>query len=362
MEKVLLAMSGGIDSSVAAMLLKDKYLIEGMTFRSFDNISKACMEKETGCCSVDAIFEAKRLAENLGFPHHILDVRELFAQTVISNFVDEYLHARTPNPCVVCNRVIKWGAMLKEADQLGCNYIATGHYAQVICENGRYFLRKGADGRKDQTYFLWQLSQENLSRTIFPLGGLQKAQVREIALENGYEKLSQKRESQEICFVTNDDYRSFLREQVPDIDERIGAGKIWYRREKLLGKHKGFPFYTIGQRKGLEVAVGHPVYVTNIDAKHNRITLGEKEDLLCNEIKVSHVNLMKYAHLTDGSEFICKIRYNNSGVRCKVYNEQQEGVENMLRIEFAEPVSAVTPGQSAVFYEGDDVVGGGVIE
>ncbi len=357
MEKVLLAMSGGIDSSVAAMLLKDKYEIVGMTFRSFDNISKACMEKETGCCSVDSIFEAKRLAQNLGFDHHILDVRDLFYETVIADFVNEYLHGRTPNPCVVCNRVIKWGRMLQEADALGCQYIATGHYARIGYENGRYFLRRGADVRKDQTYFLWQLSQENLSRTLFPLGEYEKAEVRSIALENGYEKLSKKKESQEICFVTNDDYRSFLREQVPDIDEKIGSGKILYTDGKVLGKHKGFPFYTIGQRKGLEVAVGHPVYVTDINAEKNTVTLGEREDILKTEITVSNLNLMKYADLESPRTLNCKIRYNNIGVECEA---RQEG--DKLKITFAEPVSAVTPGQSAVLYEGDDIVAGGIIE
>lgn len=346
MKKVLLAMSGGIDSSVSAMLLQKSYDITGITFE---------------CCDVNyrqesPAADAHCLAEKLGIEHHIIDVRQHFRDTVISNFISEYMNGRTPNPCVVCNRNIKWGRLLTEADALGCNYLATGHYAQIVNENGRYFLRKGIDLSKDQTYFLWRLTQDNLARTIFPLGKYTKNEIREIATQNGYVSLTQKRESQEICFVPNDDYRAFLRAQVPDIDEKIGKGRIYFEGKKI-GMHNGFPFYTIGQRKGLEVAVGHPVYVTEINAAKNTVTLGEREELLKTEIVVSDLNFMKYDNLETPRTLICKIRYNNAGVECEA---QQIG--NQLKITFAKPVSAVTPGQSAVLYEGDDVVAGGIIE
>jgi tRNA-specific 2-thiouridylase len=350
-------MSGGTDSSVAALLLQQQnYEIIGMTFRSYDAISKACMEKETGCCSVDSIFEAKRLAKDLGFEHTILDIREYFNEIIISNFISEYMSGLTPNPCVLCNKTVKWGKMIEEADRLGCDYLATGHYAQIGFENGRYFLRKGADEAKDQTYFLWTLSQENLARTIFPLGKLTKPEVREIARKNNYEKIANKKESQEICFIPEDDYRGFLKERLPNIDKNPGPGNYIDINGKIIGRHKGFPFYTIGQRKGLDIAMGYPVYVLEINAVTNTITLGEREQLLQTEVWIIDINLMKYAEITGEREAVCKIRYNNKGEDCKI---QQYG--DKIKITFNNPVSAVTPGQSAVIYEGDDIVAGGII-
>lgn len=354
---VLLAMSGGTDSSVAAILLQNKnYQLKGMTFRSYDSISKACMEKETGCCSVDSIFEAKKLAENLGFSHEILDIREEFDNTVINDFINQYLSGLTPNPCVVCNKVIKWGRMIKEADRLNCDFLATGHYAQIIYENGRYFIRKGADENKDQSYFLWTLSQDNLSRTIFPLGYLTKDQVREIARENNYEKIADKKESQEICFIPDDDYRSFLRERIPDIDDKIGPGDYIDTEGEIIGQHNGYPFYTIGQRKGLNIAMGYPVYVLNIDAETNTITLGKREELLSTELEIESINLMKYESIPENMKAVCKIRYNNRGEEC-IINQ----IDNKITIKFLNPVSAITPGQSAVIYEGEDIIAGGII-
>ena len=356
-KRVLLGMSGGIDSSVSAMLLKEKgFSIIGMTFRSYDTISKACMEKETGCCSVNSIFEAKNLANDFGFPHYILDSRDLFESTVIADFISQYMTGFTPNPCVLCNKIIKWGKMLEECDKHNCDFIATGHYAQIACENGRYFLKKAADKSKDQSYFLWTLTQDNLKRTIFPLGAITKPQVRDIARQNNYRKLAEKRESQEICFIPNDDYRSFLREKVPNINQKISEGNFVDINGKILGKHKGFPFYTIGQRKGLEIALGYPAYVLNINANTNTITLGKREDLLRHELWIGNINLMKYQNLAPDIDFTCKIRYNNDGEKCKV---QQVG--DRIKIEFKNPVSAITPGQSAVIYEGDDMVAGGII-
>lgn len=265
MKKVLIAMSGGIDSTVAAMLLQEQgYDLVGVTYRTFDSISKGCMEKEKGCCSVDSLFEAKRMAQDLGFEHHILDIRQEFKDTVITNFIDEYLRGRTPNPCVVCNSTIKWGKIIETADELGCQYVSTGHYARIGHQNGRWYLRKGADESKDQTYFLWTLTQENLARTIFPLGELTKPEVRRIALEHGYEKLSQKVESQEICFIPENDYRAFLAEHVENYTEKYGPGDFTDTQGNKLGTHKGYPNYTIGQRKGLGIALGQPMFVVAI--------------------------------------------------------------------------------------------------
>ncbi|MDR2009069.1 MAG: tRNA 2-thiouridine(34) synthase MnmA [Bacteroidales bacterium] len=357
MKKILLAMSGGTDSSVAAILLKEQnHQLEGITFRAYDSISKGCMEKETGCCSADAIFEAKKLAESLGFHHNILDIRNDFENTVIKDFIEKYLSGVTPNPCVLCNKEIKWGRLIEECDKLGCDYLATGHYAQIINENNRYFLRKGVDETKDQTYFLWRLSQENLARTIFPLGKLTKSQVRDIARIHGYEKIANKRESQEICFITDDDYKNFLREKIPDIDKNIGKGNFVDINGKVLGEHKGYPYYTVGQRKGLEIAMGYPVYVLDIDSESNVITLGKREDLLSNELWIGDINLMKYDNIDKMTGLTCKIRYNNKGESCTVYQYGDE-----LKVCFDNPVSAVTPGQSAVIYEKNDVVGGGII-
>jgi len=355
--KVLLCMSGGIDSSVAAMLLEEQgYEIHGLTYRPYDAISPACMEKQTGCCSVDAIFEAKELAYKLGFPHSVLDIRDEFDKTVISDFVKEYLDGRTPNPCVVCNRTIKWGEVIKKADELGCDFIATGHYAQIGEKDGRYFLVQGTDEAKDQTYFLWQLSQEDLKRTLFPLGQLTKPQVRQIAFDRGFEKISKKRESQEICFIPDNDYRRFIVERVPDIAEKIGEGNFIDKNGKVLGRHKGYPFYTIGQRKGLVIAMGHPMYVINIDAKTNTVVLGEREELNKTQLWVDHINLMKCQCIEGEMEVVTKIRYNNKGTLSRI---SQHG--DKIKVEFYESAWAITPGQSAVFMEGNNVIGGGII-
>lgn len=358
MKKVLIAMSGGIDSTVAAMLLQEQgYDLVGVTYRTFDSISKGCMEKEKGCCSVDSLFEAKRMAQDLGFEHHILDIRQEFKDTVITNFIDEYLCGRTPNPCVVCNSTIKWGKIIETADELGCQYVSTGHYARIGHQNGRWYLRKGADESKDQTYFLWTLTQENLARTIFPLGELTKPEVRRIALEHGYEKLSKKVESQEICFIPENDYRAFLAEHVENYTEKYGQGDFTDTQGNKLGTHKGYPNYTIGQRKGLGIALGQPMFVVAIHPENNIVVLGTKDELQGKTFYAGKINLMKYATIPEGLEVTAKIRYRNQGGKASLYPEGDR-----IRVVFHEEMDSITPGQSAVFYENEDMVGGGIIE
>jgi tRNA-specific 2-thiouridylase len=357
--RVLVAMSGGIDSSLAAVILHEAgYEVVGMTMKTWDYASSGGTKKETGCCSLDSINDARQIAVSLGFPHYILDIREEFGDYVINHFTDEYLAGRTPNPCVLCNTHIKWDALLRRADKLGCEYIATGHYARLKHENGRYFVAKGVDEDKDQSYALWGVSQESLSRTILPLGELYKSQIRTMAIEKGFHELAKKSESYEICFVPDNDYRGFLKRRVTGLQEEVAGGEFVLESSgKVVGKHEGYPFYTIGQRKGLGIALGYPVFVTRIDKETNRVYLGESKELLKNFMTVDKVSLMKYADLGDKKyETITKVRYNDEGTPGVLY--QKNG---LYHVYFHEDVNAIAPGQAAVFYEGDDVIGGGWI-
>ncbi len=355
--RILVAMSGGIDSSVAAMLLHEEgWEVVGITMKTWDYASSGGGKKETGCCSLDSINDARAIAVEHGFHHYILDIRNEFGDAVIDNFVDEYLAGRTPNPCVLCNTHIKWEALYKRAEMLNCEFIATGHYAQVREENGRFVISRGIDHNKDQSYVLWGLSQDLLAKTLFPLGGFRKSEIRQMAMDRGFHELANKSESYEICFVPDNDYRSFLKNRVPGLEEKLADGKFVNSEGKELGKHKGYPFYTIGQRKGLEVAFGEPMYVTKIDPSTNTVVLGTFEELEKREMWVRDVNLVKYAHVDDGTEVLTKIRYKDPGTPSSISMH-----DNMMQVVFHKNVNAVAPGQSAVFYEGEDLVGGGFI-
>lgn len=357
--RILVAMSGGVDSSVAALMLHEQgYEVIGITMKTWDYAASGGSKKETGCCSLDSINDARELAVKLGFPHYILDIRNEFGDHIIDNFVEEYMGGRTPNPCVLCNTHIKWEALLKRAAKLDCEFIATGHYAQVRQENQRYVVSKGLDQSKDQSYVLWGLSQESLARTRFPLGGFRKAEIREMAAKSGFVDLANKSESYEICFIPNNDYREFLRHKVDGLDQKLAGGLFVDRKGNVLGKHQGYPFYTIGQRKGLDLAVGTPMYVLEILPESNTVVLGEKEDLIRKTMGVRGVNLIKVAEVEEDMQVTTKIRYKHEGSR-SIINRLPNGD---LEVNFLEEVSGIAPGQSAVFYDGNDVVGGGFIK
>lgn len=377
-------MSGGIDSTVAALMLHDEgYEVVGITMKTWDYASSGGSKKETGCCNLDSFNDARMAAVQHGFSHFILDIRDEFGDFVIDNFVEEYLAGRTPNPCVLCNTHIKWRALLKRADALGCDFIATGHYAKIrqhanvrpdgTVGRGKFVVSKAVDETKDQSYVLWGLQQDLLSRTLLPLGKYRKTEIRQMAFDYGYPELAKKSESYEICFVPDNDYRGFLKRRVEGLEQKVNGGNFIDKHGNILGQHKGYPFYTIGQRKGLDIAFGKPVFVTKIDPDANTVMLGDEEDLEQNEMTVGKLNLIKYDSITPGMEAVTKIRYKDKGTLSNLYPveighavEKGHAVETghalSVRVRFYENAKGIAPGQSAVFYEGEDVIGGGIIQ
>ena len=355
--RVLMAMSGGIDSTMASLLLHEEgYEVIGLTMKTWDYDSSGGNKKETGCCSLDSINDARQLAVDCGFPHTILDIRDEFKGFIIDNFVDEYIAGRTPNPCVLCNTHIKWEALLKRADMLNCEFIATGHYAQVREVNNRFVVSKGLDESKDQSYVLWGVTQECLMRTIFPMGEYHKKDIKQMALDRGYKALAEKSESYEICFIPDNDYRGFLKRRVEGLEEKVKGGNFVTTDGHIVGTHDGYPFYTIGQRK-IGVSLGpNSTYVIEINPEDNTVVVGTKEDLQKQEMFIRNVNYIKYDKIEDGMECLVKVRYKHKGEMATITSDGEN-----LKVLFHKKVEGIAPGQSAAIYEGDDLIAGGFI-
>jgi tRNA-uridine 2-sulfurtransferase len=357
--RILVAMSGGVDSSVTALMLHEQgYEVIGVTMKTWDYADQSGGKRVTGCCDLDSINDARSMAVSRGFHHMIIDIREEFGDAIIGNFTSEYLAGRTPNPCVLCNTFIKWEALLKRADMMECELIATGHYAQVRqLDNGRWVVSRGVDPGKDQSYVLWGLEQKNLARTRFPIGGFRKSEIRQMALDSGFPELASKSESYEICFIPDNDYRGFLKRREPEATAKLAQGRLVSTAGEVLGEHDGYPFFTIGQRKGLGIATGEPLYVTEILPETNTVVLGRKDDLEKQAMWVRRPNFQKVTTLEGGVEAVTKIRYKDKGTPSTL---SMDG--DRVKVEFHAPVTGIAPGQSAVFYDGEDVIGGGFID
>lgn len=354
-KRVLVGMSGGIDSSAACIMLQEQgYEVVGVTMRTWDIPSHFSSPEQE---QPDEIVEAQAVAARLGIEHHVADVREEFRKVIVQYFIDEYMRGRTPNPCVMCNPLFKERILCEWADRTGCQWIATGHYCQIEKRNGHCYIVTGDDAAKDQSYFLWKLPQEILERMLLPLGGMTKETVREYLAQKGFEAKAKGGESMEICFIDKD-YRDFLREHCPDIDERIGPGWFVDSKGLKLGQHKGFAYYTIGQRKGLGIALGEPAYVLKINPEKNTVMLGNADQLKTEYMLVEPPVAPDIEELLTCPNLSVRIRYRSRPIPCQVLQLPDNGY---LLVKFATEASAITPGQSAVFYDGNRVLGGGFI-
>lgn len=352
---VVVGLSGGVDSSVAAYLLKEQgYDVIGVTMQIWQEEDSCTVEENGGCCGLSAVEDARRVAQKLDIPYYVMNFRKEFQEQVIDYFTREYLEGRTPNPCIACNRYVKWESLLKRSLEIGADYIATGHYARVEqLPNGRYAIRNSVTAKKDQTYALYNLTQEQLARTLMPVGAYTKEEIRKIAEEAGL-PVAHKKDSQEICFVPDNDYAGFIKNST---GKTIPKGNFVLADGKVIGEHQGIIHYTIGQRKGLNLSMGHPVFVTKIRPDTNEVVIGENEDLFINTLLCDRVNFMAIEGLEEEVRLKAKIRYNHPGAEC-VISPAEEG---KVRVTFDQPQRAITPGQAVVFYQGEYVAGGGII-
>jgi len=353
MVKVVVGMSGGVDSSVAAALLKeDGYQVIGVTMQIWLPESR----QFGGCCGLTAIEDARKVAYKLGIPHYVMNFREVFTDKVINYFVKEYRRGRTPNPCIRCNQHIKFGALLEKARGLGADFVATGHHARIEkgATEGRYLLKKGLDRNKDQSYFLYTLTQGQLSHSLMPIGNLTKEKVREIARDLRL-PVAGKPQSQEICFIPDENYGEFLKDYLPDAEK---PGPVLDEGGNIIGSHRGILFHTIGQRKGLGIAFAEPLYVIAIDAERNAVIVGTKEETLGDELVASDLNWIAIDKPTYPLVTHARIRYRHPEAEAVVTPLDETSVE----VKFTRPQLAITPGQAVVFYQGDTVLGGGTIE
>lgn len=352
-EKIIVGLSGGVDSSVAACLLKQQgYDVIGVTMINF---RRSESWQETKGSDSQIVEDAEKVADYLGIPHYTVDFSSQFKENVIDYFIKEYFSGRTPNPCVICNRYIKWKAMMEQGEKLGARLIATGHYAGVEqLAGGRYSLKCAVNAAKDQTYALYGLTQEQLSRTVMPLGIYTKTEIRRMASEYGI-PVAEKPDSMEICFIPDQDYAGFI---ARNTEEKISAGNYISTSGEVLGQHKGIIHYTIGQRKGLNLAMGRPVFVTEIRPETNEVVIGDGGDVFAPALKCSKLNPMSVPEFESGMKVVAKIRYNHKGAPAVI----EKTGEDELQVRFEEPQRAITPGQAVVFYQDGYVAGGGIID